>query len=369
MKSSTARFTAAVGFTVAAAGAAHAAEPANNAHVSGVLVGTYQAAGESQVDGRDVNNEGNAQLYLLGDLAMGPGTWYLELRAGTTPPDQGVTSFYGEVNDAVGETLNANGHGRVAATQLFYQLPVASGDLSVGLLDPSGILDANDIADNEYTQFMGTSFVNDPTVEYPAFALGANYGGKLTHGLGYQLFVSSTGGLEDAEDPTYNNVVDVGEHGKGVFSAGELLWQAGGMSGDVGVWFSSGDHAALEDASDDGRDNYGVYLSGGGQVGPGRWVAWAGLANDRVSAAANFLGAAYSQTVGRSTLGLGLARIGVSDHQPEPADSIVQAEAYWRIRLAGRAYVTPDLQYIDNSGFNPDRDGVVVGTLRVGLEF
>lgn len=160
--------------------------PENAARVTGILIGTYQSTSQDRIGGEPVKDEGNGQLFAFGERDMGPGTWSLEVRGSTTPHDGGVTSFYGEVNDAVGETLNSNGKGRLGSTQFFYTLPVAGGDLSVGLLDATALLDANEIADDEYTQFLGTSFVNNPSIQYPSFALGANYQIDFTAYFGYQ---------------------------------------------------------------------------------------------------------------------------------------------------------------------------------------
>lgn len=300
---------------------------------------------------------------------MGAGAWNLELRASTTPRKNGVTAFYGEVNDAVGETLNSDGDGRIAATQLFYGLTVGGGELSIGLLDATGLLDANEIADDEYSQFLGGSFVNNPSIEYPSFALGLNYRGSISKNLGYQVFVSSTGGLEDENNPTYNNVVNVGDGGKSVFVGSELLVNVGETYGSFGAWYNGADHTQLRNTVINNKDNYGGYISGGGVLGPGQWAAWGGIANAKVSPAANFIGAAYALDIQRATLGVGLARIGDSDYLPGKTNAIVQAEIYLRINVYQSFYVTPDLQYVNNSGFDPDRDGVFVGGLRAGLEF
>lgn len=339
------------------------------ADIEGILIGTVQMASDSHVKGQDVEPEGSGQFYLFGTLPMGEGAWNLELRAGTTPRDRGVTSFYGEVNDTVGETLNSDGDGRIAATQLFYAVSVGSGELSLGLLDATSLLDANEIADDEYTQFLGTSFVNNPSIEYPSFALGLNYRAPISDNLGYQVFVSSTGGLEDENDPTYNNTVNVGEDGKGVFAGGELLVNVGDVYGSFGGWYNGADHSQLNNPAADNKDNYGGYVSGGGPLGPGQWVVWGGVANDKVSPVANFMAAAYAVDIQRTTLGVGLSRIGDSDHLPGKTDAIVQAEIYLRINVYQNFYVTPDLQYVNNSGFDPSLDGVVVGGLRAGLEF
>ncbi|GAB3678825.1 carbohydrate porin [Salinisphaera aquimarina] len=364
-----------------AAGAAHAQQGVeaqtggqevvedSKAAISGALIGTYQDTSQDRVAGQTVDNEANAQLYLFGSHAIGPGTFNIEVRAGTTPRNNGVTSVYGEVNDTVGETLDTHGDGRIAATQIYYNLAVGPGELTVGLIDSSGLLDANEIADDEYSQFLGTSFVNNPAIDYPTFVLGADYRAALSEHLGYQVFVGSSGGLEDEDDPTYGNVFDVGESGKGDFSAAELDWHVADLYGDVGVWHNGRDHASLTHPNDDDRDSYGAYTTVGGDVGAGQWVAWAGIANDRISEAANFLALAYSREFDDVTLGAGISRIGVSDERPEPSDSIEQAEIYARFKVAEELYLSPDIQYVNNSGFDPALDDVLVAGLRAGVEF
>jgi len=47
--------------------------------------------------------------------------------------------------------------------------------LTVGLLDPSGYLDRRRITNDENVQFLGASFVNNPTIEFPDYTLGLVY--------------------------------------------------------------------------------------------------------------------------------------------------------------------------------------------------
>lgn len=342
-------------------------DESNDAYLEGIVMGTYQAASESQVDGQDVDNEANGELYLFGSLDMGPGSWQLEVRGSTTPRDHGVSSFY-DANASVGETTDSGGDGRIAATQLFYELPVGPGDLRAGLLDPTAVLDTNDVANSEYIQFLAGPFVNNPTIGFPSFVLGGAYQGGIGAALDYKLFVGSSSGLEDPQDPTYHNVFDVGGAGKGAYTAAELGWQDNGYSLRAGLWYNTANQARLDRPGED-EHGYGFYTLIGGPAGPGQWNARAGIANDEVQADANFLSLAYSVPIGDSTLGAALARRGDSDHLPFDSAPIYQAEAYWRIHVAGGAYVSPDIQYIDNAGFRTDHDGVVIGGLRVGVEF
>lgn len=99
----------------------------------------------------------------------------------------------GEVNGDAGSALNGNGDGRLQISELRYALPVRDfGTLSFGLLDPTAFLDTTShanptagpdfsgIANDETTQFLGNSFVNNPVVEFPDYTLGAAIPPKAT---------------------------------------------------------------------------------------------------------------------------------------------------------------------------------------------
>jgi hypothetical protein len=344
-------------------------------HVEGFLLGTWQGANHSRVDDQDVHDEGNLELYLLGSLKMGSGSWYMELRGSSTPRKNGVSEFYGS-NALVGETINADGKGRIAATQFFYELPVGAGKFRLGMLDPTAVLDANDVADDEYTQFMADAFVNNPSIGFPSYVLAAAYQGAASERLDYKLFAGSSSGLQDPADPTYHNVVDVGGEGKGAFAAGELDWRVQDYSIQAGLWYDSAELERLDAPSDAGSDTahgYGVYTSIGGPAGPGAWSVRAGVANNTVQAAANFLSFAYELPLQLSahatTLGVGLARGGDSSDLPFDAAPIYRAEAYWRVHLAGPAYVSLDVQYVQHAGFHANRGGAWLGGIRLGAAF
>ncbi|HET7315087.1 carbohydrate porin [Salinisphaera sp.] len=357
------------------AGPAAAADADDNAYLEGIVIGTYQATGESHIDGQKIDDEANGELYLFGALDMGPGAWNLEVRAATTPADHGVSSFYGS-NASVGETTDGDGDGRIAVTQLFYELPMGLGDLRAGLLDPTAVLDGNDVANTEYTQFLAGAFVNNPTIGFPSFVLGGAYQGNTPGHLGYKLFVGSDSGLQAEDDPTYHNVFAVGGHRggyrKGVFTGAELDWHADGYTAQAGVWYDTGEVAPLG-RTDGGENGYGLYALAGTPLAAGRLEGRAGIANEDAQAAANFLSLAYELPLRfanrDTTLGVAVARTGDSGRLAFDSDPIYRAEAYWRINVAGSFYVSPDLQYINNAGFEAGRDDVLIGGTRVGYEF
>jgi hypothetical protein len=367
--------TAYLGTALLLAGAAATATAENNTHVEGIVAGTYQAASQSHVDGEHVNDEFNGQLYLLGTLAMGPGRWTLEVRGSTTPRHDGVTSFY-DSNALVGETLDPSGDGRIAATQLFYELPAGPGKFRVGLLDPTAMLDSNAVANDEYTQFLADAFVNNPTIGFPDFVLGGGYQADFTEHLGVIAFVGSDSGLGADDDPTYSNVFALGGdragHSKGVFTSAELDWHAGGYSLQGGVWYDTGrvDRVGSPRRSE---NSYGFYALAGAPVGPGRLEARAAIANEDAQAAANFLALMYQMPIKLAhhdtILSAAVARTGDSSDLPYHSKPIYQAELYWRINVVGPFYVSPDIQWIKHSQFQASRDDAVIGGARVSVVF
>ncbi|WP_318269500.1 hypothetical protein [Salinisphaera orenii] len=252
----------------------------NNASIHGIINGTYQAATESSADGEDVNGDPSATFYLMGTLDMGPGAWHLEARGATSPADNGVAQHYAS-NALVGETLDSDGDGRIAATQFFYELPAGSGKFRAGLLDPTALLDANSVAGDEYTQFLADSFVNNPSIAFPSFVLGGAYQGRVNNRVSYKLFLGSDSGLEDERDPTYGNVFDLdgdrGRYDKGAFTTAELDWHANGYALKGGLWYDTGDVARLGRMNST-ENGYGVYAAGGGANGlwPRAVARWCG---------------------------------------------------------------------------------------------
>lgn len=298
---------------------------------------------------------------------MGPGTWNLEVRGSTTPRSNGVSGFYGS-NASVGETTNDDGDGRIAATQFFYELPVGPGQFRAGLLDPTALLDGNDVANDEYSQFLADSLVNNPTIGFPSFVLGGAYQGQATQHIDYKLFVGSDSGLQE-DDASYHNVFAIDGHHrdgyrKGAFSAAELGYHANGYTAQAGVWYDTGKTGQLGRLNGD-EHGYGVYTLAGVPLGIGQLEGRAGIANDDAQAAANFLSLAYQLPVQFSnrdtTLGVAVARTGDSDHLAFNSEPIYRAEAYWRVNVASSFYVSPDVQYVNNAGFDSNRDGVLIG--------
>lgn len=315
----------------------------------------------------------NAQLDLLGGYALDSGMIQFELKAGSTPLAQGVTASYPEANALAGETQAPNGDGRLAITQLYYQNH--NNAFNAGLLFPAAYLDTNNVANDEYHQFMGTTFVNDSTIEFPIYVLGGTYDQKIDSRMNVQFLLTST---RDLYGYNYTHLWGIHAADKGGFGATQFNWTVNQYLGNIGVWVN-GNEQNVSLSTGKYSPNYGVYANIGGSMFNSimNWDLRLGWATPQVSKAKNFISIQADKTVPlkvsglyRSvTVGVGLSRTGVSKVPTTHLASMVQFEIYARTRLAGPVFVSPDIQWIDHSQFSPEAHGALVAGVRMGLAF
>ena len=345
----------------------------DNLSMEAGLVGTFQDSDDS-----DVGSETLSSLDLVFNLELGPGNLVVYAEGSTSPQPGDVAGVFGEVNGDAGSALDSNGDGRLQVSEFRYTLNLErGGHVTAGLLDTTVYLDTTShanptsgpdfsgIANDETSQFLGNSFVNNPIVEFPDYALGIAYG---THDIderfGLQATLTSSNGLADNDDASYSELVDVGADGKGVFAAVEGHYHAGpSFLARLGLWTNTRDHQRLDTASDD-ADNRGVYGVFEGGLGPGHYNVRLGYSDPDVSPGETFVALATEQPLGFATLGLGLAHTGASDELGPGSDDTIHAETFLRFDVNDYLQISPDLQYVENSGFDADRDGFVYG-LRV----
>lgn len=360
-------------------GAAHADTGFGHVSSSSILAGTYQHTSGTR-------DSFNAQLDLLGYFDAGPGQLQYELKAGSTPLSDGVTAHYPEANALAGETMGPHGHGRLAITQLYYAIGAAGGELNAGLIFPANYIDTNPVADDEYHQFMGLTFVNDPTIQMPVYVLGGTYSHPLNRTFSVLAMLAST---RDLYGHNYPNLLDSGASDRGSFGDLELDWQQDDLQGNLGAWSNTAHDITAPPLATDAipaptknfarHSAWGVYGNFGGSV-PGTGMQWdlrAGWANPKASLASNFVSIQANDTFatpllpgGRKlTVAAGISRTGASPDAIGPTAPLIQAEAYVRTRLVHSLYVSPDVQWIRHTQFLPDQHGQWIEGVRLGLEF
>jgi hypothetical protein len=271
------------------------------------------------------------------------------------------------------DVKNINGRDRDYLLEAWYKHTFDFGEnnslgLTGGIIDATGYLNENVFANDEYTQFMNSAFVNGPNFflpsydfggaaewEYGAFSLkgvymnvgknhpttgennsnfyGAQVGYRIKTGIGegnYRVIVAGTS--DDFLDPTGTK-----REGRlaGILSFDQEL------GGHFGAWIRFGwqdDAAAII---------YEAGYSGGVQTN----------------------GTVYGRS--GDTIGIGVSYLPGADQPGQPIDSTQVAEIYWRFALHENFALTLDAQYISDDyqpGFGNGPNGFIFGARGV-VEF
>lgn len=314
---------------------------------------------------------GSFDLFLTVPFGRGALETYVE--ASTTPRLNGVSRLVGEANADAGTALNRRRRGQVQLSEVRLVWPVAP-DLRghLGLLDATGFLDVSRIANDENLFFLGVPFVNNPTIEFPDYALGGAVQGSVsgTGRLRLSAVLVSSHGLADNPGVSYAQLLDLREPGKGLFGGVALRWVREDRRFSVGGWMRTSPVPTL-DGSGDLERNRGLFSVAGITKGRHSVSLRGGISNGHVSLVRGFTGATYLWARRPTAVGLAVGRSFSAGQLG--LDDIVHGEAFLRRRLLGDAYVTLSLQRIHNSGF--DGSGVTVppelwvGGVRLSAQF
>ncbi len=326
--------------------------------IEGGAVLTYQRASD-----RRMGDETAGSADLVATLPFRTGTLTLHLEGATSPRPGGVTEQVPDANSDVGSTLNRHGDGRFQVSEFHYEFTLGATWVVAGLIDPAGYLDASEVANDEATQFLNATLVNNPSIELPDYVPGvAVYADSRGSRPGYTLLLTGSHGLADNPERSYRELVRLDAEGKGLFGAAEIHWQWGDFAPRLGVWTHTAPHERL-DGQPGSEPNRGAYALLDGVSGDSRWNLRVGVADPRVSEAAWFAGAALERPVGPASVGLGVTHTAHSrDARAKSGESLgssSQAELYARLDLGTHWQLTPSLQYVRNPGF--ERSGHEVG--------
>lgn len=294
------------------------------------------------------------------DLSMGPAVIHAYLEVGTTPRSRGVSTRMPFANMDAGTALSSEGRGRLQLSELRVAWPVGSGSVvHIGLMDLTGFLDVSRIANDENLHFLAQPFVNNPTIIFPDYVLGATV--VLGHErLGDALFafsLASSHGLADNPDASYEALMDLDAPGKGVFAAGRMEWEGDRWRGSLGVWGSTGTRTDL------GATRRPLPTRGLFSV-----LGWSGDVHSlsgRIGLAAgtgvteHFVGLTYLGTLGANALGMGIAKTPTLPHFVDSSTGHV--EMFLRRRLVGPVHATGSVQRSSDLPVPEDRaeDGAV----------
>ncbi|MFQ5508131.1 MAG: carbohydrate porin [Leptospirillia bacterium] len=113
----------------------------------------------------EMGNGGTAFIYI--NSAQGTGA--------VTDPAGGNEPLSGINGDNETGDLSAEGYSETRVAEAWVNLPVGDmASLTVGKIDPTGIYDANEYANDETSQFLNGAFVNNLAIAFPGYVGGAS---------------------------------------------------------------------------------------------------------------------------------------------------------------------------------------------------
>ena len=138
----------------------------------------YQAnvKGGLSTHSRRGRHSGSYDLEMWADLekllGFESGSIYMLVEGGW-PDAEGINEL--SVGSAFGTNADAIGNEAILVKELYYEMPVLGDNITlmIGKMDFTGIFDASAYADDECTQFLNAAFVDDPTIPFPEYSLGA----------------------------------------------------------------------------------------------------------------------------------------------------------------------------------------------------
>ncbi|MBA7484810.1 Porin B [subsurface metagenome] len=232
------------------------------------MTNVYQAnvKGGLSTHNRKGRYTGSYDLELSADLrkllGFETGTVLVHLEGGW-PDEEGIDGL--SVGSAFGVNADAVGNNAIIVKQLYYEGPIFNDNLTlmIGKIDFTGVFDCSAYADCECTQFLNAAFVDNPTIPFPQYSLGAVLRWNLTDS--WYL----TGGIADAQadgrETGFRTAFGDEDYFFYVLETGitrQLNSANGPMPGTyrIGMW-NDPQPKANSDATKNYRDDAGFYLS------------------------------------------------------------------------------------------------------------
>lgn len=298
--------------------------------------------------------------------------------------DSSVGSFFGVNGDAMGDQA-------IQISEFWYQqnlldnrlrFRIGKMDLSAGC-DCHGAsvgFDGNAFANDECSQFLNGSLVNNPTIPFPDYALGVLVYFEPIDGFYVAAAAADT--QADGRETGFNMAFHDEDYFFGIMETGLVTTLAGNLTGAyrVGMWYDPQDKARFHGRSTK-RDDIGFYLSfdqflykenDSDDQGLGCFFRY-GWADSDVSDIRCFwsTGLQYAGLIpGRDAdvLGIGYANGKRGADSGLTAEREQMWEVYYNMEITPWLHVAPNFQFVQNPGCTADIDAAVVG-VRVHLSF
>jgi carbohydrate-selective porin OprB len=294
---------------------------------------------------------------------------YLEGGEGSGVTDE-LEGFNGYNADATGDDADFQ------ISEIWYEHRFKEDKVvaTFGKMDVTRWFDANEVANDETSQFLADVFVNNIAVEFPDYA----YGARVTISPN-EMFDISFGALE--ADSDYEDIFDENFLIAELGIKPKILSRQGNYR--IYGWTNSGDKENFDDESEFQDDGYGIGISMDQEI-TDAITAFArfGWQNDDVYAVeyAWSLGFQVAGSLwGRDDdmFGLGYARSEIGEDYRDslradgfrtaPAEQSI--EAYYSFKVNDHISLSPDIQYAKDMAGKESLDSVFIFGLRAQLDF
>ena len=304
----------------------------NQLELSGGLTGIVIASNDSRIQN---DKTLSADFNIERDTSKG--RWRVYIEGNSSLNLQGVSNLIVESNADAGSALDSDRKGRVQISEINYLIKRDNEQLTIGLIDPSSYLDRSRITNDENVQFIGVSFVNNPTIDFPDYTLGIAIQRQSTGRLPtINAVLSSSNGIANNPNLSYSQLVQISDSSKGVFGAIGAGWVGEDSTLRLGVWINTRHHTELSGGGTE-NINSGIYSVLGRTWNTHSFNLRLGKADKSVSQSSEFIAVAYRKSIRNHAVGLGLAKIFLSSEETNVnLDDSHQIELYGRYQLHSR---------------------------------
>jgi cell division septum initiation protein DivIVA len=356
----------------------------------GGVVGYYQGAAVNKIDGEKFSNPSGVGYVADLELTFKPsenGEFYMRLHGGEGKGADEINAF-ANLNTLADD--NPENEATFKLLEAYYTHEFLDGKLllSIGKTEPPVFIDDNEFANDEYSQFVGKPFVNNPIID-GEFQFAPIIGVVFSPTEQFEIAAvvqsnEQTGISWDGtewvvnEKSLYDNVFD------NPFYAVQLKYspEINGLPGNYRIYFWNDsaehikvgqptDNPAIKPSTDEG---WGVGISLDQKLTENAGIfARVAFANDEVYEVEQFysFGASINGLIPSrpdDTLGLGIAAL-IPNDKLENDDTEYHFEGYYRVQISENFAITPDVQYVVNPHGNSSNDNIFAGMIKAEFSF
>jgi len=327
----------------------------NSYAIADVMIeaGTTIVGQQTSKQNRTINKDVLGSVDLIMDVDIGSGRLHFYGEGALTPSVSASDVVSGSNADA-GSALNQDGKGRIQISEIAYRFDLEPLNISVGVQDLTDFTDATATSNDEGSQFLAESLVNNPSISFPDYTPSVIFTYGDEDGFSTTALLANAYGLSDNESANYRDLFKFGRATntglkKGLFALAEVRVPEA-VDFTLGGWIRTSElprHLGGANKS----FAYGIYGNVDGEIAENMlWSARLGWnsakdTDEVVTHASVALEHSYAEA---HAMGLGVAWNGLSSSFKSTFSNAANpfvAELYYRWEINQYIAISPDIQY------------------------